>query len=69
MLLFIIIYYFLCKRVIVLKDNCNHNNSTENIVKIINLLKKTYPDATCSLDFENPFELRNSCYVICSMYR
>lgn len=35
----------------------NHNLSTENIVKIIELLKKTYPDATCSLNFNSPFEL------------
>lgn len=26
-------------------------------VKIIEILKKTYPDATCSLDFTTPFEL------------
>lgn len=42
---------------IVLKDNCNHNNTTENVIKIIEILKTTYPDATCSLDFETPFEL------------
>lgn len=35
----------------------NHNLSTENIIKIIKLLKSTYPDATCSLDFSSPFEL------------
>ena len=35
----------------------NHNLSTENIVKIVELLKFTYPDATCSLDFNSPFEL------------
>lgn len=35
----------------------NHNLSTENVVKIIELLKSTYPDATCSLDFNSPFEL------------
>ncbi len=28
-----------------------------NSVELINILKKTYPDATCSLDFTNPFEL------------
>ena len=26
-------------------------------VELINVLKKTYPDATCSLDFTTPFEL------------
>ena len=26
-------------------------------VELINILRETYPDATCSLDFENPFEL------------
>jgi len=26
-------------------------------IKIINILKETYPDATCSLDFKTPFEL------------
>ncbi len=35
----------------------NHNSSKANIVKIIELLKNTYPDATCSLDFNSPFEL------------
>ena len=25
--------------------------------KLINILKKTYPDAKCSLDFSTPFEL------------
>lgn len=29
----------------------------EDIIKIIEILKKTYPDATCSLDFKTPFEL------------
>lgn len=29
----------------------------ENIIEIIEILKKTYPDATCSLDFKTPFEL------------
>lgn len=28
-----------------------------DIVKIIEILKETYPDATCSLDFKTPFEL------------
>ena len=35
----------------------NYNSPKENIVKIIELLKSTYPDATCSLDFNSPFEL------------
>ena len=29
----------------------------ENIIKIVNILKTTYPDAKCSLDFNNAFEL------------
>ena len=29
----------------------------ENALKIVNNLKKAYPDATCSLDFEKPFQL------------
>lgn len=29
----------------------------EDIINIIEILKKTYPDAKCSLDFETPFEL------------
>ena len=29
----------------------------DEAIKIINILKKTYPDATCSLDFTTPFEL------------
>ena len=29
----------------------------ENIIEMIEILKKTYPDATCSLDFKTPFEL------------
>ncbi len=33
------------------------NLSKENIVEIIELLKSKYPDATCSLDFNSPFEL------------
>lgn len=40
-----------------MENNCNHNNITENIVKIIEALKKAYPDAKCSLDFSTPFEL------------
>lgn len=42
---------------IILKDNCNYKNVTENIVKIIEILKTAYPDAKCSLDFSTPFEL------------
>ena len=38
-----------------MKDN--HKLSTENIIEIIKLLKATYPDATCSLDFNSTFEL------------
>lgn len=29
----------------------------QDIIKIIEILKTTYPDATCSLDFSTPFEL------------
>ena len=29
----------------------------DNATKIIEILKKTYPDAQCSLNFKNPFEL------------
>ena len=29
----------------------------ENAIELIKLLKETYPDATCSLDFETPFQL------------
>ena len=29
----------------------------EEVIKIIEILKATYPDATCSLDFKTPFEL------------
>ena len=28
-----------------------------NYIELIDILKATYPDATCSLDFTNPFEL------------
>ena len=31
--------------------------NSQNIVKIIQILKDTYPDAKCSLDFKTPFEL------------
>ena len=29
----------------------------QNAKKIIEILQKTYPDATCSLDFTTPFEM------------
>ena len=29
----------------------------DNIDELINILRKTYPDAKCSLDFKTPFEL------------
>jgi len=29
----------------------------DEAIEIINILKETYPDATCSLDFNTPFEL------------
>lgn len=29
----------------------------QDVIKLIELLKKRYPDATCSLDFTTPFEL------------
>lgn len=32
-------------------------NLKHNIIKIIEILKSTYPDAKCSLDFNTPFEL------------
>ena len=28
-----------------------------NVIDLVNILKETYPDATCSLDFSTPFEL------------
>lgn len=31
--------------------------NTKNSLKIVQLLKQAYPDATCSLDFTTPFEL------------
>ena len=34
-----------------------HNVAINNIIKIIEILKQTYPDAKCSLDFKTPFEL------------
>lgn len=34
-----------------------HKIAIDNIIEIIELLKKTYPDAKCSLDFRSPFEL------------
>lgn len=39
------------------RKKSNHNLATENVIEIIELLKETYPDATCSLDFSSPFEL------------
>ncbi len=35
----------------------NNNNSKKNVVKIIEILKKMYPDAKCSLNFSTPFEM------------
>ena len=29
----------------------------ENVLQIIDILRKTYPDAKCSLDFETPFQM------------
>ena len=29
----------------------------EDAIRVIDILKKTYPDATCSLDFKTPFEM------------
>ena len=40
-----------------MNNNCNHKIATENIIEIIDILKKTYPDAKCSLNFSSPFEL------------
>ncbi len=34
-----------------------HKVAINNIVKIIELLRESYPDAKCSLDFSSPFEL------------
>lgn len=31
--------------------------TNKNIIKIIEILKETYPDAKCSLDFSTPFEM------------
>lgn len=31
--------------------------SKKDCIKLVDILKKTYPDATCSLDFSTPFEL------------
>ena len=31
-------------------------------IKFVEILKETYPDATCSLDFKTPFQIgRASC--------
>lgn len=35
----------------------NIMKSKEEAIKIINILKETYPDAKCSLDFTTPFEM------------
>ena len=29
----------------------------EDAIEVVKILKETYPDATCSLDFENPFQM------------
>lgn len=29
----------------------------ENVVEIIKILKKSYPDACCSLNFDTPFQM------------
>ena len=34
-----------------------YNNSKNNVITIIETLKKMYPDAKCSLDFTSPFEM------------
>ena len=34
-----------------------YNNSKTNVITIIETLKKMYPDAKCSLDFNSPFEM------------
>lgn len=33
------------------------NLDKNEIIKFVNILKETYPDATCSLDFTTPFEM------------
>ena len=40
-----------------MKNNCKSNNISKNVIKIIEILKKIYPDAKCSLDFTTSFEL------------
>ena len=44
---------------------------SENDVLILagNANYTTYPNATCSLDFNSAFELRYCCHAISSMYR
>ena len=32
-------------------------NKEENLINLVNILKETYPEATCSLNFSTPFEL------------
>lgn len=29
----------------------------ENVIEIIKILKKSYPDACCSLNFDTPFQM------------
>ena len=33
------------------------NLNKDEIIELINILKDTYPDATCSLNFNNPFQM------------
>ena len=44
------------------KHKINYRNGAKNMTKnetsnLINILKKTYPEAKCSLDFKTPFQL------------
>jgi len=39
------------------KIKVNKDHAAERVLKIFPVLKKTYPDATVSLDFKNPLEL------------
>lgn len=34
-----------------------NKNKKKNALEIVTILKQRYPEATCSLDFQNPFEL------------
>lgn len=38
-------------------NNYINNTAIHNITKIIKILKNTYPNAKCSLNFKTPFEL------------